>query len=185
MAFSPRFNRNCGRIAPLLAAGFLTISAVQASAQDDTGAGSDEYLDSLRQCQAITVDAERLACFDSAVGTMVAANDAGDLQVVDREDVRETRRSLFGFSLPDIGLFGGEDDEEEELFTTTITRVRYSSARRAQFTTAEGAVWEMKNIPRRLRRIEPGDSVEFKEASLGYFFVRIDGQMGVKGRRIQ
>ena len=185
MAFPTLRMAGCGRIAPVLAAGMLAIAASPVSAQDAAQEGSDEYLDRLRACQAITVDSERLACFDSAVGTMVAANDAGDLQVVDREDVRETRRSLFGFSLPDIGLFGGDDEEEDELFTTTISRVRYSSGRRAQITTEEGAVWEMKNIPRRLRRIEPGDSIEFKEASLGYYFLRIDGQMGVKGRRIQ
>ena len=185
MAFSPRQLPKCGRFAPILAGAALALASAPANAQDGDEGSSDEYLDRLRACQAISVDAERLACFDNAVGTIVAANDAGDLQVVDREDVRQTRRSLFGFSLPDIGLFGGDDDEDEELFTTTITRVRYSSARRAQFTTEEGAVWEMKNIPRRLRRIEPGDSVEFKEASLGYYFVRIDGQMGVKGRRVQ
>ena len=106
--------------------------------------------------------------------------------MIDREDVREARRSLFGFALPSVGLFDDDgEDEEEELFSTTIERVRYLSGRKAQFTTAEGAVWEMKNIPRRLREIEPGDTVVFKGASMGYFYIRIDGQMGVKGRRIQ
>ncbi len=174
-----------GNLAPIAALGAFALAASPLSAQDANDEASGDYLEALKACQTITEDAARLECFDTAVGSMVTASEAGDVQVVDREDMRQTRRSLFGFSLPNLGIFGGDDDEEEELFTTTITNVRYFSRRHAQFTTEEGAVWEMKNIPRRLRTIDPGDSVEFKEATFGYFFVRIDGQMGVKGRRIQ
>ena len=56
-------------------------------------------------------NAERLACFDKAVGTIVAASDSDDLRIVDREEVRETRRKLFGFALPDLGIFGRRDGE--------------------------------------------------------------------------
>ena len=81
-----------------------------ASAQDRA---EDKYLDSLRTCQAITDNAERLACFDKAVGTIVAASDSDDLRIVDREEVRQTRRKLFGFALPDLGIFGGKSDKED------------------------------------------------------------------------
>lgn len=198
MAISTLFSRNnaqqCCTKSPVrtcfVAAGLLLVSAAPLAAQDARAEAEDvsgDYLDSLKTCQAILDNSQRLACFDQAVGAMVTASDAGDVQVVDREDVRQTRRSLFGFNLPDLGIFGGseEDAQEEELFTTTITRVRYESARKARITTEEGAVWEMKNIPPRLRQIEPGDEVEFKTAALGYYFLRIDGQMGVKGRRVQ
>lgn len=184
MAIAPLHVRKCGRIAPLLAAGLLACVAAPLSAQESDTPGSDAYLDRLRECQSITVDAERLACFDAAVGTMVAANDAGDLRVVDREDVRQTRRSLFGFSLPSLGIFGGDDDEgEEELFETTIESVRFTGRSSARITTAEGAVWEMQNVPRR-RSINVGDTVVFKKASFGYYWLRIDGQNGIKGRRV-
>jgi len=174
------------RIAATIVAGGFALSALPAHAQDEI-VSDGEYVEGLRACQAVIDDTERLACFDAAVGNIVTASDEGDVQVVDREDVRQTRRSLFGFNLPDLGIFGsdGDDGDEDELFTTTIVSARYLSGRKARFTTAEGAVWEMKNIPRRLRRIQEGDSVEFKPAALGYFFVRINGQMGVKGRRIE
>ncbi len=183
MSFS-RFNRSTARI---VAGGLLVICAMPLEAQENIANADGNYVEGLKACQVVIDDTERLACFDAAVGNIVTASDEGDVQVLDREDVRETRRSLFGFNLPDIGIFDGDgnDEDEEELFTTTVERVRYLTSRRARLTTAEGAVWEMNNIPSRLRRIERGDAVEFKGASLGFFFLRINGQVGIKGRRIQ
>lgn len=186
MADSRKHAGSCGRFVSLLAAGLVTLGATPALAQDEARDVSGEYLDGLKACQQITDNATRLACFDSAVGSMVAATETGDVKVIDREDMRETRRSLFGFSLPNLGLFGsGDEDEQTELFTTTITHVRYTGRNSARVTTAEGAVWEMNNIPSNRREFEVGDEVRFKEASLGFYFLRIDGQTGVKGRRVQ
>ncbi len=175
------------KVAALIACAVLAASASTVNAQETFAEPTEDYLEALKSCQSVTEDIARLQCFDAAVGNIVTATETGDVQVIDREDVRETRRSLFGFSLPDIGLFGGGDDDEEEdeLFQTTIESVRYIGRRGARFTTAEGAVWEMSNVPRRMRQIRPGDEVVFREASLGYFFVRIEGQTGVKGRRVQ
>jgi len=167
--------------------GLLGTASASAFAQDSSNGNSDDYVEALRSCQSLNDDAARLACFDSAVANIVTANDEGEVQVVDREDVRETRRSLFGFSLPRIGLFGGDDENEEESerLETTIASVRYLGRGAVRFTTAEGAVWEMNNVPRRMRTINAGDSVEFRKATLGYFFVRINGQRGVKGKRVE
>ncbi len=175
------------RAASLIACAVFAVSAISVNAQETIAEPTEDYLEALKSCQSVTEDIARLECFDAAVGNIVTATETGDVQVIDREDVRETRRSLFGFTLPDIDLFGGgdEDEEEDELFQTTIESVRYIGRRGARFTTAEGAVWEMSNVPRRMRQIRPGDEVIFREASLGYFFVRIEGQTGVKGRRVQ
>lgn len=162
--------------------------AAPASAQDRA---EDKYLDSLRTCQAITDNAERLACFDKAVGTIVAASDSDDLRIVDREEVRETRRKLFGFSLPDLGIFGrrdgqGDDAKEDELevLQTTITSVRPTGDGYI-LTTAEGAKWQIDNVPRRLLSPKVGQSLEIRNAALSAYFLRINGQGGVKGRRIE
>ena len=171
----------------------FTISAAPAAvAQDNTAspataAAMDSEFEALKACRAIAADAERLACFDRTLSVVVAAEESGDLRVVDKEQAQKTRRKLFGFSLPDLGIFGGEDDDagEDDLFQTTITSARRLSSKRWTFTTAEGAVWQINDAPRRLRSIKEGQSVEFKEASLGTFFIRINGQMGVKGRRIR
>lgn len=160
-----------------------------AAAQDSEAGETPDFLAKLKECQAIVEDTVRLACFDGSVNAMIAANEAGQVQIVDQEDVRQTRRQLFGLSVPEIGILKGKDDKESkearELLETSITSARYFSRKRVRFTTEEDAVWEINNAPRRLRPIKPGDAVIFKKASLGTYFIRINGQMGVKGKRVQ
>ena len=147
-------------------------------------------MEGLKTCQQIADNDARLACFDKAVGSIVTASDAGEVRVVDEQEVEKTRRSLFGFSLPDIGLFGGGDDSEEgkkqrNLLETTITSVHYAKQDEIFFVTEEGATWRISNAPSRLRKIEAGQPVVFKRASMGSFFIRVNGQLGVKGRRVR
>ncbi len=190
--FTMHFRDNHGAkasAAPIaFALALSAFTAAPAMAQEAAApASASAQLAELDACRAIADDAARLACFDREVGAILAATETGEVRVVDREEMRQTRRSLFGFNLPNLGLFGGDDDDEksDELFETTISSARYQGRRKVRFTTAEGAVWEMNNVPRRLRAIEVGDPVVFKPASLGFYFVRIDGQMGVKGKRVR
>ena len=46
-------------------------------------------------------------------------------------------------------------------------------------------MWQVTNVPMRIGRIKPGDSVEIEKASLGSYWVRFNGRNGVKGRRVQ
>lgn len=152
-----------------------------------TMAQEADYLAELKTCRAIEDEDDRLACYDAKVGAMVSASEAGDVRIVDREDVRRTRRQLFGFTVPDLDILEGDEQDKEtsELLETTITSARQLTNKAWRFTTAEGAVWEISNAPARLAPIKPQDKVIFKRASLGYYFIRINGQMGVKGKRIQ
>lgn len=168
----------------LVAAAIMLVPANLAAQESETGPTSD-YLERLESCQQIALDSERLACFDAAVGNIVTASEAGEVQVIDQETARATRRSLFGLSLPDLGIFGeDDDDDDDELFSTTIVSYRQFDRSGIRFTTAENAVWQMRNVPRRLR-IKEGDEVEFKKASFGTYYIRINGQLGVKGKRVR
>lgn len=157
-----------------------------AAAQD---ADKPDPLDPLRECRAIAVAAERLACFDRVSAALVTAADAGDLSVVNREEVRKTRRTLFGFALPDLGIFRGDkadaqdEADEIEVLDTTIARAR-TTRDGLEIVTAEGAVWLIDTPPRRLMTPRPGQRVEFRKGSLTSYFIRINEQAGVKGRRI-
>lgn len=159
----------------------LALSAAPVQAQEA------DYVAALKACRSIVDETERLTCYDTKVAEMVMASEAGDMRIVDREDVRRTRRQLFGFTVPDLDILKGDETDKEtsELLQTTITSARKTGRNSWRFTTAEGAVWEISNAPPRLAGIAAGASVEFKKASLGYFFIRIDGQMGVKGKRIE
>jgi len=177
------------RAAALLMAGAGGLLALVAAAPAQAQAQAQEadFIAALKACRAIEDEDDRLACYDAKVGAMVSASEAGDVRIVDREDVRRTRRQLFGFSVPDLDILEGDEQDKEtsEVLETTITGARQLTNKAWRFTTAEGAVWEINNAPARLAAIKGGDKVIFKKASLGYYFIRINGQMGVKGRRIE
>ena len=156
--------------------------AIPAHAQETS---ADEPLQDLRECQAVANPEERLICFDTAVSQLVQASEAGDLRVVDREDIRETRRGLFGFSMPKLGLFRGSEDEDvDRVLNSTITEVRQVGRESYLLTIAEGSRWRVNDAPRRFRP-EAGDAVDFERAALGSFWVRVNGTPGVKGRRVE
>lgn len=162
-------------------------NAPRARAEDAAPPPSLAYVDDLKACRAIVDADERLACYDAKVGAIVSASDAGDVRIIDRDDLVRTQRQLFGFTVPDLDILKGneQDKEANEVLLTSITAARQLSGQSWRFTTSEGAVWEISNSPRRLAPIKAGDKVEFKRASLGFYFVRINGQLGVKGKRVQ
>lgn len=157
---------------------------VTASAQDAVVPNSDDTIEQLKSCRAIADPTARLACYDREVGIVIAATEDGSLQVVDKADVEETKRGLFGFSLPKIKLFGGEDGEMTEL-ETTITKSRREGRESWVFTTQEGSVWRIAETKMGWKPPKAGQTVVFKKASMGSYFIRVNGQIGVKGRRIE
>lgn len=170
----------------------LAALAAPASAQESA---TPVPLSAVSQCRAIQPDAERLACFDREVAALEDAVRRKDVRLISRADLERTRRGLFGFSLPRIGLFGGGRDEtddepdelaELEMLTSTITEVRATGPDSWLFRIADGrALWQISNAPSRLRPPQPGQPVVFQRATLGSYFIRLNGQIGVKGRRVQ
>ncbi|GAB5348109.1 hypothetical protein [Alteriqipengyuania sp. 357] len=163
-------------IAIIIAATF----GAPAAAEDE----KPDYLEQLAECRAIADAAERLTCYDREVGVIVAATQEGEVRLVDREEVRETRRRLFGFALPK-NIFGGGDEEELDTLETTIARVDPYGRKGYVITTQEGSVWRISSPPLRFAPPKAGQKVEFKTAALGSFFIRVNGQLGVKGVRIE
>jgi len=165
-------------LALLCIAGALATPAI---AQD----APEGYLERLSQCREIAEPEARLACYDREVGNVVAASEQGDVKMVTREDVRETRRKLFGFAIPDNLFGGGSEDEAIDTLQTTITRVQPFGRKGYLITTQEGSVWRISNPPLRFAPPKAGQEVEFKTAALGSFFIRVNGQLGVKGVRVE
>lgn len=148
---------------------------------------SASLLEGLTKCRSVAGDSERAACYDGSVSALLGAVEAGDVRLVDREEVRKSRRQLFGTGAPEIDILKGngkDAEEDRDLLETTITSAVKTGQLSWRFTTAEGAVWEINNPPRKIAPIMPGDKVVFKKASLGFYFIRINGQMGVKGKRV-
>jgi hypothetical protein len=167
----------------------LFLIAGPAGAQDDGRVSSkiksSPLIGKLETCTTITEDDERLACFDREVGALVGATNEGQIKVVQAEDIVQARRSLFGFSLPKLGLFGNGDKEKIRRLESSITRVQRVSANEWHFWIADGdAQWRIKNMEIGFQPPASGDKVEFKPASMGTYWIRINGRTGVRGTRI-
>ena len=137
-------------------------------------------------CREIADSAQRLACFDRTVGVMASATAGKDLVVLDRATMRETRKGLFGFSLPKLKLFGGgsEDEAKEEVteILSTITAVRTASDGKPIFVIADGARW--KQTDGRHVFAKAGDPIRIKKALLGSYNANVKERAAVKVMRL-
>ena len=170
-----------------LAAASLLVPGV-AMAQDTGAGGRSGSLDRIAACRSIADDATRLACFDRESEQLIAAAEEGAVKVVDREEAQTIRKSLYGYAVPEVSLFKPVQDEQPEdldKLNSTITAVRSLPRGHWQVTIAEGnAVWESTTKRRGLNPPKVGQKVEFEKAALGTYWMRINGQMGIKARRV-
>ena len=166
----------------LLAA--LAAGASAPSFAQDITPERPEVINRITACRAITASAERLACFDREVAALEAAAAAREIAVVDREQVRRARRSLFGLRLPDLGIFGddeaddGDDRAAVREITSTISSFGAGSDGRMAFVLADGGVWVQTDGRRQRPRV--GDPIKIRRGPLGSFIASIDERAGVR-----
>ncbi|MDF2604938.1 MAG: hypothetical protein K0R56_2300 [Sphingomonas sp.] len=164
----------------------LAMTAVPAVAAEKDGAG-DRVLQSFAQCRAVADAAQRLACFDSAASALEQAVKTKEVRIIDKEDVRRTRRSLFGFTLPRVGLFGDGDKDEREEFTeinTTVASARQLDNGRVELrlTGEEDAVWQTTEAV--AWPPKPGDKIRIRKGAIGSYFVTFSGKT-FRGMRVR
>lgn len=125
-------------------------------------------------CRAIADPGARLACFDAKTATLDTAVANKDVVVMSREAVKETRRGLFGFSLPRLGLFrdGGDEADEVKELNTTITAISGGNGRWV-LTLEDGAVWEQTDGSY-INRPSIGQPILIDRGALGSYMGRID-----------
>lgn len=146
-----------------------------------------EVFGKLIDCRGITDATARLACYDERVDALDAAERRNDVVVVDRGQVRQARRSLFGLTLPRLSIFGGDDDKQEgEGFTqieTTISRAYVNSNSRWVVILADGARWVQVDNKSPAREPQPGDKIRIRRAAMGSFFANINDRIAIRMRR--
>lgn len=136
-------------------------------------------------CRTIGDGAQRLVCFDRTVGDMATATTQKDLVILDRESMRETRKGLFGFSLPRLKLFGGGDEDDKDAvkeIESTISGLRSAKDGFPIFTIADGARWKQTDGRSMFPKI--GQKIKIRAASLGSYMASIDGRAGVRVMRL-
>jgi len=146
-------------------------------------------LSALKACHSITNAAEKLACFERASQALIGAEEKGEVAVVQRKQVQEVRRSLFGFSVPKFPFFskGGkevDDEEPREIISSLRSFNSIGNGRyRVQIADAS-AVWETTESSM-LRDPKPGDKVTIKGGVMGSYFMQIGTQRWVRARRVR
>ena len=169
-------------IVSIIALGALTSSAV---AKDPPR--QSPLVSAIEACRAITDPTPRLACYDQSAERLVNAARTGDVAVVDKSEVQKARKSLFGFSVPRIPFFSGDDsaDAVSDTLETTITKAWGVGYGRYRLIVAEGnAEWETTEAYATMREPRAGDKVIIKRGSLGSYVMRIGSNRGVKGKRV-
>ena len=163
----------------------ILAAALPVSGSAQEGEVAQDQLAALRECRTIAGDSSRLACFDAAAAEVISQADTGEFSIVDKEDIRSTRRGLFGFSLPKLGVFGAGDDEDiDTTMQSRITGVRQLRSDQWEIEIEEGSVWLANNTPRRFKP-RVGADIELEKAALSSFWLRVDGQLGVKASRVR
>jgi hypothetical protein len=168
----------------------LTVVTAPALGKDKKDHAPAELYAKLSACRTIADNAQRLACFDAAAAKLDAAVAANDVYMVDKAQVRQTRRTLFGLPLPDLGLFGGGGGDDKDTDKNEITQIdsTITSARMNAdgwvITIAEGSAWQQTDSKPLGVRPKPGMAVVVKRAALGSYRMNIDGQAAIKVKRI-
>lgn len=135
-------------------------------------------------CSSVAEPSERLACYDREVATMNQAQQSGDLIAMDRQQVRKTKRSLFGLALPDLGVFG-DDEDSNSTIETTIKGVGETPDGKWIFSLAEGGRWVQLDTRNFIVDPAPGQPIRIRRAAMGSYLANVNNQIAIRVRRIQ
>jgi hypothetical protein len=142
------------------------------------------------RCRAIADAAERLACFDAAVAALQTAQERRDVVIVDRQQVREGRRRLFGLALPRIPIFGGGDDDDNDQdavrsLESTVSAVTTTGYGQYQVTLADSSVWVQ--VDNNMLAVPPraGHRIVINRGAMGSYMMRVNNQPGIRVRRVR
>lgn len=145
-------------------------------------------LSALTQCRQIATDAERLACFDRTASALDAAERQGEVVVVERSQIREARRQLFGFDVPALpSIFNRGDDAAAEPEVDSVETTLVSAGQNAEgkwtFRLADGSEWrQIDSAPVRFQNRQ-GTEIRVRRAALGSYLLTAGKSRAVRVRR--
>lgn len=142
-------------------------------------------LSRLDACRTIESDSQRLACYDETAAALDTAQREGQVVAVDRRQMTEVRRQLFGFEAPSLSsLFGRSgDDEPVNAVETTLTGASMNGDGKWVFRLADGSVWlQIDSAAVRFSR-DGSPQVRVRRASLGSYQLVVGSSRAVRVRR--
>ncbi|MBX3430114.1 MAG: hypothetical protein KF779_11100 [Hyphomonadaceae bacterium] len=154
-----------------------------------------DVLNQVYACRSIADEAQRLACYDGAVGNLQSAQNAGNLVAVDRQHAQEVDREAFGFSLPSLSrIFGSANSasnpsapqfERIDNIQMEIAGVTRRRNLPSTFRMTNGQVW-VQIDDEVARNVREGGTVTIERASLGSYLMHVEaGGPAIRVRRQQ
>jgi len=168
-----------------VAAVAAALLAVPAVGQSPRKAARPAQLQALIACRAISDAAARLSCFDRQVAAIDDAEARSDLVIVDRQQIRSTRRSLFGLTLPRIALLesGGQDTLPQEV-EGKIRSVSGTPDGKWVFQL-EDAVWRTTEVNAFQADPKAGEDVKIRRGPLGSYKLSVEGRSALRAVRVR
>ena len=158
------------------------VTATSAAAQTE----DIDPISRVLECRNVTEIEARLKCFDDAAIALDESRTSGKYAIIRREDVRETRRALFGLSVPRFDRFDTfkDDAEEVDTFSGTIRKVASLPGGRYNIQI-DDAVWQTTQTGYFARPPKVGAEAVVTRGLLGSYRLSIGGKNGLKAIRIR
>lgn len=136
----------------------------------------------LSECQGLSADEQRLACYDERMAALRAAAKSGEVVIMERAQVDAAKRAVFGLSTPNFpAMFGGDAIESLE---TTLERATATANGAWIFHLADGSTWrQIDNTRVANPRTRQGEEVRVRKAALGSYFLNLGSNRAVRVRR--
>jgi hypothetical protein len=158
--------------------------AARSDARSVPNTGTPQSVQQLIACRSIADSAQRLACYDRQSDALSSAIAKKEVVVIDKARATAAKKSLFGFSIPNFGgLFGGNDDEVKEI-SSTVARVSQDPYGAYVVTLADGSTWYQQDDAPLGLGPEKGDKIVVRRGSFGAFYLSVNGQPGIRVKRI-
>lgn len=160
------------------------IGAPGLAAQGAPTTSTPPVFQDLLRCRALSEAPARLACFDRASAAIAGAAERREVVMVDRAQIKRTKRSLFGLDIPNLSLFGGDDEEAEvKSIEAKIRSAHVNSDGRWIVMLDDGSAWQQTD--RAMLGVSPraGGAVVINRTVVGSYMMRVSGQPGIRVRR--
>jgi len=191
------------KIQILMSAFVVSLSAnlPTAYASDDPVVPSP--LMTLYECANITVDSERLACFDSKVSNIRKLEENKEFIAIDKATAKSLKKESFGFNLPSIPKLGklfksenksGENSEanfseDSDRVSLILTKANQYAYQKMRFYFDNGQVWDQVNSESvRIPKGKDGkpNIAKIRKAAFGSYLMTISGNnRSIRVRRVE
>lgn len=169
----------------MLIAAFLVVTAAQA-ASPSAPVQTPPAFQRLVDCRKLGDPQQRLACFDREAAAVEGATARRELVVVDRQQIRQTRRTLFGLTLPRLGFLDGEDDDAPEQQQVEGVIRGFSTDRTGKWLVQlEDASWRATEVDEYQATPRVGQKAVVRRGPLGSYVLSVEGRRGVRALRVR